>query len=169
MDNDDTATDLATLDQTNLPTLTAKQMGFVRGLAAGLDDNKAYSQAYDTSNWAINSIYAQASKMRAHPKIVLWLDALKQNGQEAVERTVEAHLGELQNIKTKAIAKDQLGTAARCEELMGKVNGHYVERREVRHEVGQSYLRAFDAISARAEVGVTRGDDARVIEHEPAG
>ncbi len=169
MDNNEMATDLATIDQTNLPTLTPKQMAFVQGLASGLDDNKAYSHAYDTSNWAMNSIYAQASKMRTHPKIILWLDALKQNGHVAALCTVEAHLGELEKIKSKAIAKDQLSVAARCEELKGKVNGHYVERREIRHEMGQSYLRAFDAISARASVGVTKGDDAKVIEHEPAG
>ena len=169
MDNNEMVIDLATLDQTNLPTLTAKQMGFVRGMAEGLDDNKAYSAAYDTTNWAMNSIYVQASKLKSHPKILLWLDALKENSRIAALCTVEGHLGELERVKELAIEKDQLGTAARCEELKGKVNGHYVERREIRYEMGQSYLRAFDAISSRASMGVTKGDGAKVIEHEPAG
>ena len=169
MDNDDTATDLATLDQTNLPDLTAKQMAFVQGMAEGLDDNKAYSAAYDTTNWAMNSIYVQASKLKNHPKICLWLDALKENSRIAALCTVEGHLGELDRVKELAIGKDQLSVAARCEELKGKVNGHYIERRAVLHEYRPAYLRALDAISSRASMGVTKGDDAKVIEHEPAG
>ena len=161
MDNNEMVTDLATLDQTNLPTLTPKQMAFVRALAEGLDDNKAYSAAYDTTNWAINSIYAQASKMRAHPKILLWLDALKQNGQEAVERTVEAHLGELGRVKELAIGKDQLSVAARCEELRGKVNGHYDATVHINHT-----YRLAETLLARNRAPIP-GDDAKVIEHEP--
>ncbi len=169
MDIKEMATDLATLDQTNLPALTAKQMAFVQGMAEGLDDNKAYSAAYDTTNWGMNSIYVQASKLKSHPKICLWLDALKENSRIAALCTREGHLGELERVKELAIAKDQLSVAARCEELKGKVSGHYVERREIRHEMGPAYLRAFDAISSRASMGVTKGDDAKVIEHEPAG
>ncbi len=170
MDTKEMATDLATLDQTNLPTLTAKQMGFVRGMAEGKSISDAYRAAYDTSpNASPNTVWSNASQLRAHTKVSQWLGALKQAGRTAVDRTQEAHLNELENIKAKAIDKDQLSVAARCEELKGKVSGHYIERRAVLHDFGPAYLRAFDAISARASVGVTKGDDAKVIEHEPAG
>ncbi len=164
------ATDLASLDQANLPTLTAKQMGFVRGLADGMTTSDAYRAAYDTGpNASPNTVWSNASQLRAHTKVSQWLDALQQHRGGAVLRTVEAHLDELENIKTIAIKENQLGTAARCEELKGRVNGHYVERREVLHDFGPAYVRAFDAISSRANMGVTKGDRAKVIEHEPAG
>ncbi len=161
MNDNEMLTDLATLDQTNLPPLTPKQMAFVRGLAIGLDDNKAYSQAYDTTNWAINSIYAQANKMRNHPKIILWVKAMQRAGQETARCTIEAHLAELGRIKDLAVDVNQLSVAARCEELRGKVTGHYVTRVAVTMGDDEAFCRLLDAMNGHPS------DTAKVIEHEP--
>jgi hypothetical protein len=55
--------------------LTEKQQKFLEGLLAGLSNADAYRQAYDAENMTPNTIYAEASKLAASPKIATILAA----------------------------------------------------------------------------------------------
>jgi hypothetical protein len=56
--------------------LTEKQLRFVEALAAGATNAEAYRAAYDASGMAANTLYSEASKLAASPKIATKLAAL---------------------------------------------------------------------------------------------
>jgi len=55
--------------------LTEKQQRFLEALLAGETNADAYRLAYDTSGMAANTIYSEASKLAASPKIATHLAA----------------------------------------------------------------------------------------------
>lgn len=55
--------------------LTEKQQKFLEALLAGETNADAYRLAYDTSSMAANTIYSEASKLAASPKIATQLAA----------------------------------------------------------------------------------------------
>ena len=152
---------LDTFDPTTLPTLTAKQMAFVEGIAAGLDQTAAYRKAYDTTNWKTANVSTEASRLRNSPKVIPWMDALMRVGYLAALCTKEGHLRELQALKEMALNENKLGVAIRAIEMQGKVCGLYAEKKQTRDEDDSS--RAFLAILERMNA---KEDDPKVIEGE---
>ena len=57
-------------------SLTEKQEMFARLLSEGATNAEAYRQAYDTSNMVANTIYSEACKLAANPKIAARLTEL---------------------------------------------------------------------------------------------
>jgi hypothetical protein len=49
--------------------LTAKQEAFAQGLAEGLTNAEAYRLAYDAAGMQPNTLYNEACKLAAHPKV----------------------------------------------------------------------------------------------------
>lgn len=115
-------------DAKDLPRLTHKQQKFVEGLLEGMTASDAYRQAYNAENMADNTIWCQASLLRSDPKVAKWLEAAKQAGFNKVVVTKETHLQSLKRLQEIALEQGDTKAALRAEELMGKVNGLYVDR-----------------------------------------
>lgn len=103
-------------------------MTFVRGLLAGKTGIDAYRAAYSCEHWTANAIMVEASRLRVHPKISLWLSAARQAHLGTAILTREAHLAELERLKELALASGNLGAAIVAEQTRGKVAGHHVEQ-----------------------------------------
>lgn len=56
--------------------LTEKQEHFTRLLSEGATNAEAYRAAYDTGNMAANTVYSEACKLAANPKIAARLNAI---------------------------------------------------------------------------------------------
>lgn len=111
-----------------LPELTPQQFGFVEGLLAGKTAADAYRGAYDCRNMQARSIWVEASRLRSHPEIALWLSAARQAHLSQAVVTKEAHLRELDRLKELALLAGNVGAAVQAEQLRGKAAGHYVEQ-----------------------------------------
>lgn len=112
----------------DLPELTAQQHEFVLGLLAGKTAADAYRGAYDCSRMSPRAIHVEASRLRSHADIALWLRMARQAylGQATV--TIDSHVKELERIREIALAKGNIGAAAQCEHYRGKAAGLYVEQ-----------------------------------------
>ena len=90
----------------------------------------AYRAAYDCASWTKASIYTEAARALTNPKIVLWIDALKQQQFDKALCTRENHLRKLADLRDGAEDKEQYGAAVSAEKARGEVAGHYVKRVE---------------------------------------
>lgn len=108
--------------------LTLKQLKFCEGVLTGLSLSDAYRAAYDCAKMSSPAIWCEASKLRSDQKVALWLDAVLTEVKNAHICTREDHMQELARIKAISIRTGNLGAAAQCEQLRGKVAGHYVEQ-----------------------------------------
>lgn len=118
------------LDASQLPELTAQQMGFVRGILDGKSASDAYRQAYDCSEMQNNSIWVAASRLRSDANVALWLAASRKACLGTANVTLDGHLQELERLKEIALDTGNVGAAVQAEQLRGKAAGHYVERFE---------------------------------------
>lgn len=114
--------------ENNLPDLTPKQMRFLEGILAGKTATQAYLEAYDVSGADRSKLWAEASKLRSHPKVATWLSACRQAGVARQAVTVESHLSELERLRELALERGQTAAAIQAEQARGKVAGLYVER-----------------------------------------
>lgn len=112
-----------------MPDLTAQQFKFVEGILAGLNGAEAYRTAYDCSNESPAAVQVDASRLRSHPNVSLWISAGRMASLDAGSRN--DHLAELERLKTTAEAAGNHGAAIQAEQLRGKVQGHYTERIEL--------------------------------------
>ena len=118
-----------------LPDLTPNQREFVRLRLAGKTGADAYRGAYDVSGMNDRTIWVEASRVSANPKVSLWLSAARQAHLGTAVLTRDAHIAELDRLKEIALASGNVGAAVKAEELRGKVAGHQVERvQEVPHD-----------------------------------
>lgn len=112
----------------DLPDLTDKQMRFCEGILAGKTQRVAYRAAYDCTTMGDSAVDCEASRLRHHPKIALWLDAARMDTLETHECTFDGHMEELNRLKGIAIRTGNVGAAVQAEQLRGKAAGHYVEQ-----------------------------------------
>ena len=115
-------------DTSDLPELTHKQLGFVKGLLAGLSASDAYRHAYDCENQPAEQIWRDASILKSNPKVAKWLDRVRQDMLADTAVTIESHTRELKRLAQAAEKAGNYGASAKCVELTGRVNGLYVER-----------------------------------------
>jgi hypothetical protein len=139
--------DLADL-ASDLPDLTDQQMTFVRGLLEGLTGTEAYRRAYGCEGWASNSIWCSASKLRADAKVQQWLSAARIAELGNTKVTLDQHVRRLDRLQELAIKTGNLGAAVQTEQLIGKVQGHYIERLEL--DISSEPTAALDQISKLA-------------------
>jgi hypothetical protein len=116
------------VDPADLPELTPQQKQFVEGILAGKTASDAYRGAYNCDNSSNKTIWVDASRLKNHPDIVLWIDAAKAAGFSAASCTYEEHLRELERLRNVSERSGNLGAAVQAEQLRGKVAGHYVDR-----------------------------------------
>lgn len=118
------------VDPAELPELTKKQMAFVEGILEGKNGSEAYRSAFDCSRMSRGSIGAAASKLRHHPKIQMFIEAIRTGSIVNAECTLVSHLRELERLKTLCIKAGNMGAAVQAEQLRGKAVGIYVEKYE---------------------------------------
>jgi hypothetical protein len=121
-------TDGVELDASELPELTAQQMKFVEGVLAGKTASDAYRAAYDTSSMLAKTVWAEASRLRAHPEVTAWLAAARKANLGTAVLTKEAHMQELERLREIALDSGNIGAAVQAEQLRGKVAGHHIEK-----------------------------------------
>lgn len=122
-------------EEGTLPDLTPQQHAFVEAKLSGKNGTEAYAAAYDVTNWSRAAVQVEASRLAANPKIGLWLSAGRMAGlASSCGPTMQEHIAELDRIKEIALKTGNVGAAAQCEQLRGKVMGHYTERVELTQE-----------------------------------
>ena len=119
-----------TIDPSELPELTAKQLGFVRGILEGKTASDAYRAAYDTQNMADDTIWAEASRLRHDRKVSAWITGARQANMDRATLTLDGHMSELARLRDIAIATGNVGAAVLAETNRGKASGLYTDRVE---------------------------------------
>lgn len=137
------------MDTRGLPDLTPKQYGFMCGILAGMTGADAYRDAYNAENMEDNPIWVEASRLKSHPKVSLWLKRAKEHAGRKAERTADAHMNRLDELQALALGGKQYGAAVRTEELIGRVSGHYVDR--IRNETPDPVQDARSALLAHVD------------------
>jgi hypothetical protein len=109
-------------------TLNDKQQRFVEEYLIDLNASKAAIRA----GYSRATAEAQASRLLAHVGIAAAIEAGKIARGARTEVTKEYLVEQLQNVFRVAIEERHFAGAARLGELLGKLNGHIIERRDVR-------------------------------------
>ncbi|MEM8574311.1 MAG: hypothetical protein AAGF48_06730 [Pseudomonadota bacterium] len=112
-------------DRDDLPRLTPKQEAFVKGLLKGKTATDAYKAAYDVAGMAHRTIWAEASRLRAHPKVSTWLRHFQRIGMDEARITLKDHLAELARGRELAFELGQASAAVQAEHYRGKAVGLY--------------------------------------------
>ena len=111
-----------------LPLLTPKQLAFVQALSQGKTASDAYRDAYNCSNMADTTVWSEASRLRANPKVSIWLRHSQRIGLDAARITMESHLAELARTRELAIEHGQISAGVQAEAHRGKAAGLYQNR-----------------------------------------
>jgi hypothetical protein len=109
-----------------LPDLTARQFEFAKGIMEGKSLSDAFRAAYDCSKMQSASVWVEASRLRANPKVALWVSAWKRQGFAMGAVSLESHLAELERLKEWGLLTGNVGAAVKAEELRGKAAGVYL-------------------------------------------
>ena len=112
----------------DLPDLTEQQMSFWRLRQEGKRPVEAYRLSYDCSAMSDPAVWTEASRLCNHPKIALWDAAAAKAEIGRVVRTKEQHMLRLNRLQQIALDTGNVGAAVQAEQLIGKVEGHYVEQ-----------------------------------------
>ncbi len=123
-----------------LPTLTPKQQAFVQGLLEGKSASNAYRAAYDCSNMAEPTVWSEASRLRANPKVSAWLRHYQRIGMDEARITLQEHLAELARGREVALALGQASAAVQAEHYRGKAAGLYEERLSISASISDADL-----------------------------
>jgi len=113
--------------------LTKQQFMFAH-LIGELDykQSDAYKAAYNVKPTTPDySTYSSASTLAAHPKVRARIEHLRAVRRDAAANTQGEHRFQLMRMRELALAEGNVAAAIRAEELRGKLDGFYVERREV--------------------------------------
>ena len=118
------------IDAMDLPDLTHKQLGFVRGVLEGKTASDAYRHAYEAENMSDEAIWVEASRLRHDPNVSLWIQAARSANMDRAVLTIDGHMAELARLRDIAIATGNVGAAVLAETNRGKASGLYTERHE---------------------------------------
>lgn len=116
-----------------LPDLTDNQHKFVMALIgdSALTASDAFRKAYDTSNWSDEAIWVQASRLKAHPKVKLWLDAVRALQLKTGQVTLNSHLSDLEGLAARAEQSGNYGAAVNAKVSQGRAAGLYKDKIEM--------------------------------------
>ena len=150
-----------------LPQLTPKQMAFVHALLEGESASDAYRAAYDCSKMAERTIWSEASRLRANPKVSAWLRHFQRIGMDEARLTLEAHLAELARGREIALALGQAAAAVQAEHYRGKAVGLYEDRLSVTASISdEDLVKAIEALMGQ-EIAKAIGTELGVWQEGP--
>lgn len=114
-----------------LPSLTAEEMAFADSIIQGKTATEAYLRAYPhKAHWKKEAIWSKASTLKNSDKIQAWLGAAREAQVGNAATTLATHLLELDRLKHRALAQNNVSAAIQAEHLRGKAAGLYVEKTE---------------------------------------
>ncbi len=111
--------------------LTEKQETFALGVTTGLCLSDAYRQAYKSEKMKSPTIYVEASRLAAHPKVALRIQEL--SCQKDEDRHMQALRREdfvLDSLKNESLTATTDSARVRALELLGKTIGLFDDRRD---------------------------------------
>ena len=118
-----------TVELADLPRLTKQQFDYVQGVASGETLSDAAREAYPKSKlWSSQALWVFASRLAKNTKVVLWLKYLRSAQIADVVVTRQSYINRLVALMGGAIEAGNHAAAVRCWELLGKVEGFYVEK-----------------------------------------
>jgi hypothetical protein len=121
------ASNVLALPQADIGKLTMKQEAFAQAIASGLYPNQAaaYRVAYDAETMAASTIYQEASRLMADPRIAARIEelkALKQAGERLDHAKIRAHV--IARLHIESLDPDSSpASRIRALELLGKLGG----------------------------------------------
>lgn len=121
------ASNVLALPQADIGKLTMKQEAFAQAIASGLYPNQAaaYRVAYDAEQMAASTIYQEASRLMADPRIAARIDeikALKEAGERLDHAKIRAHV--IARLHIESLDPDSSpASRIRALELLGKLGG----------------------------------------------
>lgn len=105
-----------------MPDLTLKQELFCQKYIETGTASEAYRQSYDTENMLAKTVWEEASRTLADPKVTARIKELQQIHQKRHEVTVDSLTEELDELKKLAAADKQYSPAVTA--VMGKAKLH---------------------------------------------
>jgi hypothetical protein len=127
-------------DKKSLPRLTAKQQKFTNALLEGKTAAEAYRAAYNSSNMKARTVWAEASRLRANPKVAAWLEHFQRIGMQTARVTIESHLAVLARTREEAIASGRIAAAVQAEHYRAKAAGLFENRRDLTNQMSDAEL-----------------------------
>jgi len=121
------ASNVVALPQSDTTRLTIKQEAFCQAMASGLYPNQAaaYRVAYDAETMAPGTIYQEASRLMADPRIAARVDeikGIKQAGERLNSAQIKAHV--IARLHIESLDPDSSpASRIRALELLGKLGG----------------------------------------------
>lgn len=103
--------------------LTPKQSAFALAYVETGNASEAYRRAYDAEKMQPESVWVAASRVLGDANVTLRVMELQQAAQERTLVTVESITRELEEVRLKAIANDDLAPANTAIMGKAKVNG----------------------------------------------
>lgn len=113
-----------------LTDLTDKQYKFLLAVIEGKGDVEAYRQVYKADKMRDPACSIEAFRLRTSPKMSAIIEALRLEGVWQAIDNRQAHLQRLRQLAARAEKTGNYGAAVNAEVNAGKVEGHYIERRE---------------------------------------
>jgi len=122
-----------------MPTLTAKQQGFVDAILAGSDQSTAYRQSYAAKNMSADAIKVEACRLAASPNVALTIaqgrERLAERRAWDLERLVERAEHGMDGAETDK----QWGSYSALLQFIGKATGLVADKHAVEHNVQVSH------------------------------
>lgn len=153
--------------------LTAKQEAFAQAVASGMNYSDAYRHVYNVTSTAPGTVNDDAWELAHHPEVSPRIAELRETYGRAWARG-KFH-AELEDRTVRAADAKQFGPSVRALELIGKLDGHLVDKSEhsgtFEHVLSPSITAPqLDNLMAKLEaleerLGVA-GMDYRVVEGE---
>jgi hypothetical protein len=114
-----------------LTELTDKEYKFWQLMDSGkYKQVQAYREAFDSTTDNERTVASNASRLWNSSKFVAIKLALASTKVTQAVRTKEERIASMEDLRNKCIEAKQWGAAARCEELLGKLEGHYIDKSE---------------------------------------
>jgi phage terminase small subunit len=103
--------------------LTHKQDTFARHVATGLSQHDAYLAAYDATNMLTNTVYVEACRLAANPKVAQRIEQLREAAWKAEHVTRQSVIHEAMEASRHASENGRHAAAVRGLEIAGKMLG----------------------------------------------
>jgi len=141
-----------------LTNMTDKQFRFWELMQSGnMTQVQAYKTAFNVAEkTSKNVIQVNATRLWNNTKFTLCRNALTNTITNQVAKTKEARIAEMQAFADRCEHAGQLGAACKARELVGKLEGHYIDKTE-------NVNKTRDQVHSLAEIADSLGKD-RALE-----
>lgn len=101
-------------------SLTPKQEAFALAYVETGNASEAYRRSYEAGDMSAEAIQVEASRLRDHPKVALFIEAMQEENKARHRLTVDDLLRELEEARMAAYQQEKPQAAAMVAASMGK-------------------------------------------------